>query len=204
MGWLPLIVTGRRFMGSKHAGVGSPHPRLPVESSSVRRRIRSSLVSAGLAVLAAGAGCAESVAGPATPTTALELVGRWVSSRNNLSPEGWNPSSLTFTIDGRFTSENRMYGLYEGQRRDDLSAFTRIEGRYRIVRDQLTFEPLRLVWWDHFYGARSREHVEDPYPWGDLFDDARYSMRDDHLTMSFTVYPADAPLPAVAEYTRDR
>ena len=142
--------------------------------------------------------------GPATPSGAAELVGRWVSWRNNLSPEGWHQGSLTFTLDGRFTSENRTYGLYESQQRDDLSAFTRVEGRYRIERDRLIFEPQRLVWWDHFYGARSAEHVEEPYPWGGLFDDARYTVRDDHFTMSFTVYPADAPVPAVAEYERDR
>jgi hypothetical protein len=162
------------------------------------------MLPAGLAVLAAMGGCAESVAGPATGSTALEIVGRWVTSRNNLSAEGWHQGTLTFTIDGRFTSENRMYGLYEGQRRDDLSALTRIEGRYRIERDRLIFEPQRLVWWDHFYGARSGEHVEDPYPWGSLFDDARYYVRDDHLALSYTVSPADAPVPVSAEYTRDR
>jgi len=142
--------------------------------------------------------------GPATAGGAAELVGRWVSSRNNLSPEGWHQGSLTFEIDGRFASENRSYGVYEGQQRDDLSAFTRVEGKYRIERDRLIFEPQRLIWWDHFYGAQSAEHVVEPYPWGGLFDDARHSVRDDHLTMSFTVYPADAPVPCVAEYERDR
>lgn len=182
----------------------SPRRVFPLNLSSVSTRIRSTLFLAGLTVFAAVAGCAESVAGPPSASIATELVGRWVGSRNNLSPEGWHHGSLTFTIDGRFTSENRMHGLYEGQQRDDLSAFTRIEGKYRIERDRLIFEPQRLVWWDHFYGRRSAEHVEEPYPWNGLFDDARYSVRDDHFTMSYTVYPADAPVPAVAEYTRDR
>ena len=133
-----------------------------------------------------------------------ELVGRWIGPRNDLSPAGWHQSTLTFTIDGRFASENRMHGIYEGQSRDALSAMSRTEGTYRVAGDRLIFEAKRLIWWDRFYGAQSAEHVEEPYPWGSIFDDARYSVRDDRLTIHFTVYPADAPVPALGEYTRDR
>ena len=97
-----------------------------------------------------------------------------------------------------------MYGLYGGQRRDDLSAFTRAEGTYRIDRDHLVFEPERLIWWDRYYGAASAEHVEEPYPWSGLFDDARYSVRGDRLEMRFVVRPGDAPVADMAEYTRER
>src|SRR5688572_28251599 len=149
-----------------------------------------------LALAAAMPGCRESAAGLATVLPATELAGRWVTSRNDLSPAGSHQSSLTFSIDGRFVFENRMYGLYDGQRDSDLSAFTRTEGTYRIDRDRLVFEPRRLVWWDSFYGVRSAENVEEPYPWGSLFDDARFEVTDDHLTLTYTVYPADAPVPA--------
>ena len=171
---------------------------------AVRMRIWSSLLIAGLAPLLAGMGCGESASGPATTMAATELVGRWVGARNDLSPDGWHQSSLTLTIDGRFASENRMYGLYEGQRRDDLSARSRTEGTFRVAGDRLIFDAKRLVWWDRFHGARSAEQVEEPYPWGTIFDDARYSVRGDRLTIHFTVYPADAPVPAVGEYTRER
>jgi hypothetical protein len=161
----------------------------------------------GLALIAVSAalyGCRESAAGPTTVLSATELSGRWVTSRNDLSPGGWHQSALTFSVDGRFVFENRMYGLYEGQRAGDLAAFTRTEGAYRIDRDRLVFEPQRLVWWDRFDGARSPEHVEEPYPWGGLFDDARFAVQDDHLSMTYTVYPAERGVAAVGEYTRDR
>ena len=167
-------------------------------------RIGASLFFGGFALLTAAAGCRESTVGEAAAITATELVGRWVSSRNDLAPAGWHQGILTFTIDGRFTFENRTYGLYEGQQRDDLSAFSRAEGRYSIDRDRLIFDPRRRVWWDHFNGAQSRERVDEPYPWDGLFDDARYSVRDDHFTLSYTIYPADAPVPANVEYTRER
>ena len=167
-------------------------------------RIRSLLILTVLTVFAIGTGCTESVAGPAPVSSESELVGRWVSARDALSADSWHQSSLTFTIDGRFVFENRSYGLYEGQRRDDLSAWTRTEGVYRIEGDRLSFEPRQLAWWDRFYGVRSAEHVEQPYPWQGLFDDATYTVRDDRFVMEFSVYPADAPLAAVVEFTRER
>jgi hypothetical protein len=95
-----------------------------------------------------------------------------------------------------------MYGLYESQPPSQLSAFTRIEGSYRVEGDRVVFEPTRLVWWDRFYGATSAESVE-PYPWGGIFDDARVSVRGNRLVMQYTTYPADRALPTVAEFTRD-
>jgi hypothetical protein len=60
------------------------------------------------------------------------------------------------------------------------------------------------VWWDRFHGASSPEHVEEPYPWRSIFDDAHFSIAGDHLTMSYTVHPADVPMLAVGAYTRER
>lgn len=167
-------------------------------------RNRSALLLAVVAVLAAMPGCRESAAAPMTALSATELSGRWLTSRNDLAPDGSHQSALTFSIDGRFVFENRMYGLYDGQVAAELSAFTRIEGVYRIDRDRLVFEPRRLVWWDRFEGAQSPEHVEEPYPWGSLFDDARFEVRDDRLVMTYRVYPGDKGVTAIGEYTRER
>jgi hypothetical protein len=157
-----------------------------------------------VAVLPAIHGCRESAAAPATIRSATELSGRWMTSRNDLSPDGSHQSTLTFSIDGRFVFENRMYGLYQGQRAVELSAFTRTEGTYRIDRDRLVFEPRRLVWWDQFDGVRSPEHVEQPYPWRSLFDDARFRVRDDRLVMTYIVHPGEKAVPVEVEYTRER
>src|SRR5688572_22903050 len=148
--------------------------------------------------------CGESAAGPAVTTTATDLVGRWIGPRDGLAPEAWHQSTLTFTIDGRFAFENRTHGIYEGESAEVLSVISRVEGTFRIAGDRLIFKPQRLVWWDRFHGASSPEHVEDPYPWRSIFDDARFSIAGDHLTISYIVNPADAPMLAVSEYTRER
>jgi hypothetical protein len=150
-----------------------------------------------LALLALAGACSDSTA--AAPT---ELLGSWVSAPEDLSPQGSHQRHLTFAVAGEFVSEVRTFGLYAGQPRDLLSAYTRTEGSYRVAHDSLTFEPRRLVWWDRFYGADSPVHVVEPYPWGGLFDDARYEVNGDRLTLRFTVYPADGPVPAVGEYRR--
>jgi hypothetical protein len=168
----------------------------------VSTRFRFPLVLPALVLFAIG--CSESTAVPSPAGVTTDLVGRWVSPHDDLSPESWAQRSLTFTIDGRFTSESRMYGLYAGQQRDALSAFSRTEGRYHLERDRLVFDPQRLVWWDRFDGAGSAEHIEQPYPWGGLFDDARFSVHGDHFEMTYTVYPADAAVQVITGYTRDR
>ena len=150
-------------------------------------------VGAGL-VLASG--CTD----PASPDT-RDLVGRWVSAED-VAPQGRHEYHLTFTTAGRFAHEGRSYGVYPTRRSDALSGFTRIEGRFRRDGDRLFFEPERLVWWDSFYGESSPVHVEQPYPWGGVLDDARYFIRDHKLTMHFTTYPADAPEPTSREYWR--
>lgn len=167
-------------------------------------KARSLVLVAAITLAGVATGCGESAAGPAVTVASTDLVGRWISPRNELAPEAWHQSTLTFTIDGRFTSENRTYGVYDGETAEVLSVISRIEGTYRIAGDRLIFQPRRLVWWDRFYGALSPERVEEPYPWGSIFDDAHYSIAGDHLTMAYTMYPADTPVAAVGEYARER
>jgi hypothetical protein len=92
--------------------------------------------------------------------------------------------------------------VYPAQRSDALSGFSRVEGLFTADGDRLYLEPERLVWWDSFYGESSPVHVEQPYPWGGVFDDARYFIRDHKMTILFTTYPADAPEPASRVYLR--
>ena len=148
--------------------------------------------------LASAGGCAD----PNQPEP-TDLAGRWISAPADLAPQGWHQYHLTFTNAGRFSHEVRTYGLYTGQAPSTLTAFSRVEGRFRHDGDRLVTEPERLVWWDSFYGENSRVRVEEPYPWGGLFDDARFVVDGDRLTIHFTTYPADAPVPTIAEYVRD-
>jgi hypothetical protein len=130
------------------------------------------------------------------------LAGRWATEREGLSPAGSYQSFLAF--DGAaFTFEVRSYGLLHGQRPNDLSAYSRTEGTFRVEGDRLHFLPSRLVTWDGFYGASSPERVESPYPWGSLFDDARFSIRLTRLTLRYLSYPADAPVETTRTFLRE-
>ncbi len=167
-------------------------------------KARSNLFVALVALAVFASGCGESAAGPAVTPAATDLVGRWIGPRDDLAPEAWHQSTLTLSIDGRFTLENRTHGVYEGQTAEVLSTISRIDGTFRLAGDRLIFQPQRLTWWDRFYGAMSPEQVEEPYPWGSIFENARISIAGDHLTLTYTVNPADAALAAVSEFTRER
>lgn len=140
----------------------------------------------------------------ASPTESepLLLDGTWVSAVENASPSGWYRRSLTFEATGSFTSEFRSYGIYAGQPRDELSGYQRTEGTYRAEGNRLVFQATRLVSWDRFYGVTSPERVTEPYPYGTIFDDARYEVQGRQLTLHFTTYPADAPEPTAMVFTR--
>jgi hypothetical protein len=156
-------------------------------------------LSPSILSLAAAVACAS-------PTASHQSVldGNWVAAPENASPSGWYQRSLTFGPTGSFTSEFRSYGIYAGQPRDELSGYQRTEGTYAVEGNRLIFHPMRLVEWDRFYGAGSREQIRQPYPYGTIFDDARYEMHGPQLTLHYTVYPADAPEPALVLFTRVR
>jgi hypothetical protein len=79
--------------------------------------------------------------------TADDLVGTWYNYASELSPTGYQRLELSFTASGKFASDLRIYGNYSGQARDDLSAFSRIEGTVRLERDSIFFNPQRRVTW---------------------------------------------------------
>lgn len=137
-----------------------------------------------------------------TDSGSSPLSGTWVAGVENASPSGFYRRSITFEPSGSFTEEFRSFGIYGGQPRNELSGYQRTEGTYRVEGDRLVFQATRLIVWDRFYGVNSPETVYEPYPYGTLFPDARYEMGAFQLTLHFTVYPADAPEPAVLVFMR--
>lgn len=154
-------------------------------------------ISPSVLVLASVIACAN-------PTAAglSSLSGTWRTAPENAQPQGWYLRSLTFGADGAFTSEFRSYGVYAGQPREELSGYQRTEGTYRVAGQRLIFEPQRLVSWDRFYGANSPETMSEPYPYGSIFDDARYVLLGSQLSLRYTTYPADAPVGTLLVFTR--
>lgn len=136
-----------------------------------------------------------------TSPDASILEGRWATARDALSPAGSHQGFLTFAGTA-FVLEVRSFGVYGGQGANDLSAYSRTEGTFRVEGDRLHFSPTRVVTWDRFFGVDSPERVESPYPWGSLFDDARFTVRFTRLTLRYVIYPADAPVETSRIYRR--
>jgi hypothetical protein len=128
-------------------------------------------------------------------------LGNWSTAPEDLSPAGSTQSYLSFSR-SRFVLEVRNYGTLPGQSRNDLSAYIRTLGSFSVDGDRLIFHPMRLVWWDGFYGARSPEHVEDPYPYSVLFEDASFTVTGDVLHLEYVSYPFDGPVSTSLDLVR--
>ena len=161
--------------------------------------VRSLLVGMLTVVLS---GCAESMLGLGAAQGAPTLAGEWRTAPDDIGDFGWHQRTLTLLPDGRFASTSASHGLYEGQRRNDLSTWTRVEGTYRVDGDRLHFEPILQRWWDHYEAANFPAPRHAPYPWRTLFDDATFVVTLDSLWLDFNVYPADVPVPVTVNYVR--
>jgi hypothetical protein len=142
--------------------------------------------------------------GSPTETQAPSLAGTWVAAPENASPSGSYLRSLTFDATGSFSSGFQVYGIYPGEPGDEVSAYQRTEGTYQAEGNRLVFQAMRLVWWDRYYGVDSQERTVEPYPYGSIFDDARYELHGRQLTLHYTAYPADAPETSVLVFTLAR
>ena len=113
-------------------------------------------------------------------------------------------SSLVFTTSGRYVSETRSYGLYAAQGAQELSAYQRMTGTYRVVADTtLALAPDSLIMWDRFYGATSPATVQTPYPsYSGPSDAIHFAVTGDQLTLRSLTYPADAPVPTTQTFRR--
>ena len=150
---------------------------------------RSAPLALCTALLSLTLGCFGS-----TEPASGDLAGQWVTAPENLQPNGWYQSHITFGPASAYTFEVRLYGLYPEESRDLLSSYTRLEGAYSVRGDSVFREIRREVSWDRFYGADSPEHVTDltgnPY----YRSGARYEVRGPVLVLHYLTYPADAPV----------
>jgi hypothetical protein len=136
-------------------------------------------------------------------TTVDELIGDWVTQREALRPAGAMEHQLRFTAAGRFAATVRTTGLYPGQHLDEFSAYSTTVGSYRVNGDRLDMRPDSLLEWDRFHGANSPVTIHAPYPYGTtLYDDARFTLDGRVLTLIYTTYPADAPVPTSQRFYR--
>lgn len=159
-------------------------------------QVRRLLVA--LAAIAALARCSSS-----TDSSGASIIGSWVAD-SAASPSGHYVRQLIFTSDSKFVLDFRSYGLYEGQQPDALSGYGRTAGSFTVNGDRLVFEPSWLSTWDYSFGRDAKQTIYAPYPYDHFYDDARFSIDGTTLKLSYTAYPADAPVSATETFQRDQ
>lgn len=119
------------------------------------------------------------------------LLGAWEFSEA-ISSGGYYTHELIFT-ENKFVSRTTSYGVYPGSSPQSVSAGTEINGTYRVEDNKLFFNPASLTTWDSFY-ENPGPHVQRPYPYGSIFDDCRFEIVENQLTLTYLSYPAEAPV----------
>ena len=110
--------------------------------------------------------------------------------------------TLTFSASRRFVSDARLVGVYDAQRADERSAWTRVVGSYEVEGDRLRIAADSLISWDSFYGASSAPTVEARVRGASAYDGARLVVEGGMLSLDYTTYPASAPVPATRSFRR--
>lgn len=157
-------------------------------------QVRRPLVA--FAAIAALASCSNS-----TESSAASIIGSWVAD-SAASPTGRYVRQLIFTNDSKFVVDFRAYGLYEHQQPDALSGYGRTAGSFTVNGDRVVFEPSWLSTWDYSFGPDAPQTVYAPYPYQHFYDDARFSIEGSTLTLSYTAYTDDEPVPTTEIFQR--
>jgi hypothetical protein len=123
------------------------------------------------------------------------LVGTWSTGRMPHSPTGSWEVRLSFTPDGRFTQRITNYGVYPDTPAGQRSSEINISGTYATSDDRLDFTATSHVWWDAFYADPGPHTGEPP---ANMYVDCTFELGPSRLlTLTYTTYPADAPVETV-------
>ena len=137
-----------------------------------------------------------------SPTTTGDprLQGTWRSDEHS-SPIAGGPKDsygqLTFGADGSYRQEYLNFGGY-GRAVSELTSFTRVDGQYRLVGDELEIRVLRETVWDVQFPESNESHIVA----GTWQGAGSVEISGDRLIHHYLSYALDAPVPTVQTYTR--
>jgi hypothetical protein len=132
-------------------------------------------------------GCAAEPIAPG----AEDLLGRWRSEPEALSPNGSMDRVFIVSADRHTEEQVTSRGLYPGQMPGQVSSQVVLFGRIDVRGDQFVIHPDSEVTHDVFYGSSNRSVRRDFTGWP--LDSVRYAVRGEELQLEFYTYPADAP-----------
>ncbi|TFF39669.1 hypothetical protein [Mucilaginibacter psychrotolerans] len=125
-------------------------------------------------------------------STPANLIGTWNEPAN---PAGYS-RSVSFAADGNFTAmfissprPNGAGGVYAGN-------ITIYKGTFSVKRDSLITHISTMSAQEDAGTAVVTPSTQK------LFEYATYKVNNNQLTINYTTYPADAPMPTQVNYTR--
>jgi hypothetical protein len=160
--------------------------------------------SAWIVAIIAVAACASDTSLLA-PERGGVLVGTWQTARSPQQPQGSMQGTWTVGADGRIEQRTVLYGVYEGEGPNDVSADIRQFGRIGASATAFVVRLDSTVTHDAFYGPNHRDVQRYPLDVASApRDSTHYEIVGDALQLTYYSYPADAPVLTHGTMTRVR
>jgi len=129
--------------------------------------------------------------------TSNDLFGIWTDTLKSGS-SGTTINVLTFNPNGTFVSSTNSYGVYSGQKSNNLSGYFEYYGNYVLSIKNIYFKSQQSISWDSFTGGNPVKTLKDEV----IFESCTYKISNDTLNISYISYPADAPIATNRQYKR--
>lgn len=136
-----------------------------------------------LGIFAFLVGCAED----ADNNFNTSVTGVWYYAAY-ASPKGKYLDQLTLNSDSTFKYEQKSFGIYSGQDKQDTSTMYIRDGKYLINADSISFITFKIIRWDSFTQLR-----DTSTQCSTLFQNCTFSIHGYGMSLKYTTYPADAP-----------
>ena len=128
----------------------------------------------------------------------VHLVGKWQETIN-AQPQGLLIYDLSINSNATFSFKVSHYEVYSGENEQDLSAWTEFSGSFEQENpDFLIFNSKRYSWWDSFYDMTPITEASN----SQVFANCTYKIINDVLELTYTTYPADAPIETTKQLIR--
>jgi hypothetical protein len=129
--------------------------------------------------------------------TPNDLFGVWTDTLKS-GTTGKTVNMLTFNPNGSFVAGTNTYGIYGGQKSNDLSGYFEYYGNYVLSIKNIYFKSQQSISWDSFAGGNPVKTQKDQV----IFESCTYKISSDTLNISYITYPADAPVVTKRQYKR--
>jgi len=107
-------------------------------------------------------------------------------------------NELTFNPNGTFVASKKSFGVYDGQKNNDLSSYFEYFGNYVLSIKNIYFKSQQSISWDSFTEGNSIKTLNEEV----IFESCTYKISNDTLIISYITYPTSVPITSKQQYKR--